>query len=150
MTTIIRFAIVALLALFLCATGAIAQQQVQPVTLAVTQLAANTTNTINAVLEVTTQRDVAVWLRFNCQTATNVIPLTITFDKSVDGQNWSDKDTYAWSYVRDGTTNSINATTNIAVNGYPYIRLKSIVNLGTVGIVNLESLKYYVKQETSR
>jgi hypothetical protein len=150
MTTIIRLAIVALLALFLCATGAIAQQQVQPVTLATTQLQANTTNTINAILEVTTQRDVAVMLRFNCQTATNVIPLTMTWDKSVDGVNWSDRDTFSWSYVRDGTTNSINATTNIVVNGYPYFRLRSIVNLGTVGIVNLESLKYYVKQETSR
>jgi hypothetical protein len=136
--------------LFLCATGSIAQQQVQPVTLAVTQLAANTTNTINAVLEVTTQRDVAVMLRFNCQTATNVVPLAMTWDKSVDNENWSAMDTYTWSYVRNGTTNSIVATTNIVVNGYPFIRLRTIVNPGSAGIVNLESLKYYVKQETSR
>ena len=125
-------------------------QGTESVSLSVSSLTAGSTSNILATIDTRKQETVAVALAFNCSVATNVVPLTITFDKSVDGSNWSDKDTFSWSYVRDGTTNTIYATTNITTGGYPYIRLKTIANPGSAGVVTLESFKYFVKFMSSR
>lgn len=125
-------------------------QGTESVSLTTTAITAGATSNILATIDTRKQETVAVALAFNCSTATNVVPLSIVFDKSVDGSNWSDKDTFTWSYIRDGTTNTIYATTNITTGGYPYIRLKTIANPGSSGAINLESFKYFVKFMTSR
>lgn len=117
----------------------------QTVSLGVATISAGGTSNINATLDVRRSENVALALKFNCGTATNVVPLTILFDKSLDGSNWSDKDTFSWSYIRDGTTNSIVASTNISTGGYGYFRLKSIAAPGAAGLVTLESFAYSVK-----
>ena len=149
MKTLNHIAAIAALALIFWANSALAQG-IQSITLPVSVVNAGATSNINVALDVRKMENVAVALKFNCTVATNVVPLSIVFDKSVDGENWSDKDTYTWSYVRDGTTNSITATTNISVAGYPYLRLKTIQAPGSAGNVNLESFKYFVKFMSTR
>lgn len=98
------------------------------------------------VIDTRKQENVAVALVFSQSAATNALPLTLTFKKSVDGVNASDADTVSWAYTRSAVSTTQVATTNIAVGGYPYLILKSIAAPGSgANLVTVSSFESFVK-----
>lgn len=132
--------------LALCALAAGAQSyKVMPLNLGVTNITGGTTNNPLKVLDLQLVTEVPLMFKFNCGTASNTLPVTLIFDKSVDGLNWSAADLFSWSYTRNGTTNTIVATTNATVGGYGYWRLRDVVSPG-VGTVAVELFSYGQKK----
>jgi hypothetical protein len=149
MKTIIRI-LFAVTLLFVGVYSASAQGVESP-TLTFSVVTNGYTTAETVVMDVRKQENVAVALVFSQSNATNVIPITVTFKKSVDGVNASDADTVSWSYIRAAVATSQVATTNISVAGYPYLILKSIAAPGgDANLLTVSSFKYFVKHMSER
>jgi hypothetical protein len=140
----------AVLGLVACVNSAFGQG-VQTPTLAFPVITNAFTTVESIVLDTRKQENVAVALTFSQSAATNALPLTLTFARSVDGVTASDGDKFTWAYNRSAVSTTQVATTNIAVSGYPYLILQSIAAPGTgANLVTVSSFKYFVKFMTSR
>jgi len=140
----------AVLAMLALANSALAQG-IQTPTLAFPVITNAYTTVESIVLDTRKQENVAIALAFSQSAATNALPLTLVFAKSVDGVNASDGDRVSVAFNRSAVSTEQIATTNIAVAGYPYLILKSIAAPGTgANLVTVASFKYFVKFMTSR
>jgi len=138
------------LSLLACASSAFGQG-IQTPTLAFSVITNAYTTVENVVLDTRKQENVAIALAFSQTAATNALPLTLVFAKSVDGVNASDGDRVSVAFTRSAVDTAQIATTNIAVAGYPYLILKSISAPGTgANLVTVASFKYFVKFMTTR
>lgn len=150
MKTLTRFAVVTVLAILACASSAFGQG-IQTPTLAFPVITNAYTTVESIVIDTRKQENVAVALAFSQSAATNALPLTLTFARSVDGVNASDGDKFTWAYNRAAVSTAQVATTNISVSGYPYLILQSIAAPGTgANLVTVSSFKYFVKFMSTR
>lgn len=150
MKTIKSIVAIAALGLIALANSALGQG-IQTANLAFPVITNAYTTVENVVLDVRKQEKVAVALVFAQTAATNALALTLTFAKSVDGVNASDGDRVSVAFNRAASSATQIATTNIAVDGYPYLILKSIAAPGTgANLVTVDSFKYFVKHMSAR
>lgn len=69
--------------------------------------------------------------------------VTFVFERSVDGSTWDSATTYTLAGNANGTARVAN-TTNFVIDGFPYLRVKTMQNTNSASVTNL-TLKYTIK-----
>lgn len=104
--------------------------------------AASTTNysASQFSMDVSKQEIIPLLFSFAC-TDTNEGTVLLTFERSLDNSTYDGTHTFAWEVTADGT-NTISICTNFTLNGFGWVRLKSIANTNDVSGTTNMVLKY--------
>lgn len=109
--------------------------------------AGSTSNTTHVLDVRRNQEYVAVSLTGTASSINPGSSLTLTFKPSVDGVRFATSPTYTWVWTIGAVTNmsAITMTTNLAVNGYGYLQLSSIVASSNTNSITINDFSYGVK-----
>jgi len=94
--------------------------------------------------DVRKQKNIGILLSWK-MTGSGTDNTVITFERSLDNSTWDGTHTFALTKANNGTT-VVTVGTNLALNGFGYIRLKSIVNGDSGDAVTNLLLQYAIKQ----
>lgn len=107
--------------------------------------AASTTNYgAGFTMDVRKQEKIPLVFTFRC-TATNAGFVDLVFERSLDNSTYDGVSTMTWRAIANGT-NWVYAATNYTLNGWGYLRLKSIANTNNVAGTTNMVLTYAIKQ----
>lgn len=96
------------------------------------------------VADVRKQKNIGLLLSWK-MTGTGTDNTVVTFERSLDNSTYDGTHTFALTKANNGTS-VVTIGTNLTLNGFGYIRLKSIVNGDSGDAITNMTIQYAIKQ----
>ena len=103
-----------------------------------------TYSTASYAMDVRKQEIIPLLFSFKCG-ATNAGTVVLTFERSLDGTTYDATHTFVLTATANGTS-VVTIATNMTLNGFGWIRLKSVANTNDVAGTTNMVLQYAIKQ----